>query len=276
MGTLIKTFEGQSCPEVWLEAIRFLRNQDYHAAFSVVLGMERPHILEPSDFAVHDVVDSFLREHDCAPINTVASTIFPAGYYLQNGAKGIFEDYPEAYPKIHSSWGTYAYRMLRKASTKKDKDDDYINPLETIVNKIKKQLERGHFRAIYEMNLVEADDFLEVPTYDGALDGDRNRPHPCLSHLSFKLASNRKIMLTALYRYHYYVQKALGNLLGLAQLLLFVAEETGLEPGPLVCHSTYAVLDIESKKWNLESIDDLLHNCECRSSAAHTPRVGVL
>ena len=38
-------------------------------------------------------------------------------------------------------------------------------------------------------------------------------------------------MLTVLYRYHYYIEKALGNLLGLAQLLYFVAKETGLGVG---------------------------------------------
>jgi hypothetical protein len=54
----------------------------------------------------------------------------------------------------------------------------------------------------------------------------------------FKLLPSDRVMLTVLYRYHYYIEKALGNLLGLAQLLYFVAKETGLGVGPLLCHST--------------------------------------
>ncbi|MGA3106468.1 MAG: hypothetical protein ABSD53_18460 [Terriglobales bacterium] len=274
MQNLIKTFEGRTCPEVWLDAVKFLRAQQNHFAYNVVLGVETPHVLSPADFAVHDLVDSFLREHDCAPLNTIASTIFPAGYYLQSGAKGVFTEYAEAYPKIHGGWGTYAYRMLRKSTASKTGNkEDYINPLEKIVDKIKSQLQGGHFRAIYEINLVEEDDLLELPTYDAAFDCDRNRPHPCLSHLSFKLTPDRKVMLTALYRYHYYVQKALGNLFGLAQLLLFVAQQTGLDAGPLICHSTYAVLDIEPKKWNLHKLDDLIQksNQAYDSAKSHVP-----
>jgi hypothetical protein len=36
--------------------------------------------------------------------------------------------------------------------------------------------------------------------------------------------------------------------LGLSQLLYFVAKETGLGVGPLLCHSTYAVLDTGARR----------------------------
>jgi hypothetical protein len=67
-------------------------------------------------------------------------------------------------------------------------------------------------------------------------------------------------MLTVLYRYHYYIEKALGNLLGLSQLLYFVAKETGLGVGPLVCHSTYAVLDTEGG-WRIGDVKQLVGEC---------------
>ena len=67
-------------------------------------------------------------------------------------------------------------------------------------------------------------------------------------------------MLTVLYRYHYYIEKALGNLLGLSQLLYFVAKETGLGVGPLVCHSTNAVLDIEGG-WRRGDVRQLAADC---------------
>jgi len=68
-------------------------------------------------------------------------------------------------------------------------------------------------------------------------------------------------MLTAIYRSHYYVQKTLGNLLGLAQLHFFVANETGLQIGPLICHSTYATLEAEPKTWGKSDIEKLIKNC---------------
>ena len=76
----------------------------------------------------------------------------------------------------------------------------------------------------------------------------------------FKLLPEDKVVLTAIYRYHYYIQRALGNLIGLAQLLAFVAEEVGVEIGPLVCHSTYAVLDTEGG-WSRAEMLKLIEEC---------------
>ena len=115
-------------------------------------------------------------------------------------------------------------------------------------------------RAVYEANLVEDTDYLELPIYDAECDARGTRCQPCLSHLSFKLLPRDRV-LTVLYRYHYYIEKALGNLLGLAQLLYFVAEETGLGIGPLVCHSTYAVLDTEGG-WRRGDVRQLAADCQ--------------
>jgi hypothetical protein len=49
-----------------------------------------------------------------------------------------------------------------------------------------------------------------------------------------------------MYRSHHYCARALGNLLGLAQLLSFVAKEAELKVGTLTCLSSHAVLDAET------------------------------
>ena len=67
-------------------------------------------------------------------------------------------------------------------------------------------------------------------------------------------------MLTALYRNHYYIERALGNLIGLSQLLYFVARESGLEPRGLVCHSTLARLDFDGG-WTVGEINSLIDKC---------------
>ena len=113
-------------------------------------------------------------------------------------------------------------------------------PLRELVEKIRKHRATTRIRSIYEIGTLVAGD---LPIYDP--DSDRNLPmgQPCLSHLTFKIIGQDLLSLTVLYRSHYYVERALGNFVGLSQLLAFVAKETDLEVGPLVCHSSYAKLE---------------------------------
>ena len=258
MEPLVHPIEADSCPQAWLEATEHLSSHK-HAAYNLVLAVRHPEVLTAADFDIHDRVDRFLRQHDRPPLATVAGTIFPANLYLHGGAEELYT-YPQIYPKIQSQWGTYAIRMLRRSTTEKGGRHAEINLLQIIVEKMKKQLAGGRMRAIYEANMVEDADYLELPIYDAGRDAKGTRGQPCLSHLSFKLLTDDRVMLTVLYRYHYYVEKALGNLLGLSQLLYFVAKETGLGVGPLVCHSTYAVLDTEGG-WRIGDVKQLVADC---------------
>jgi hypothetical protein len=65
---------------------------------------------------------------------------------------------------------------------------------------MKRQLAGGRMRAVYEANLVEDTDYLELPIYDAECDARGTRSQPCLSHLSFKLLPRDRVMLTVLYR----------------------------------------------------------------------------
>jgi hypothetical protein len=194
-------------------------------------------------------------------VATVASTIFPANFYLQRGATGIYEDYVKVHPQLPRHWGTYAGRMLRKLAASEGKNRGAeINPLRILVEKMKKQATGGRMRAVYEMNLIDDRELLELPIYNAITDARCTRGQPCLSHLSFKLVSaGQKVTLTVLYRNHYYIGKALGNLIGLAQLLSFVAAEAGIGVGPLVCHSTLAELDTGT--WGVGGIAKLIEQC---------------
>jgi hypothetical protein len=254
---MIHHIEGETIPEVWLCAADCLLKQEGYSAHSMILDIRHPAKMTPTDFLIFDQVDDFLREHDRHPLVTVAGTIFPAGLYLSHGPTGVYDLYPnKIYPKIKSNWGTYAYRILHRDR----RDGTSMNPLEVLVEKLKKQLQGGHaFRAAYELNSVDV--FTDIPLYDSVSDSTRTRNQPCLSHLSFRLRTANTLMLTALYRSHYYVQKTLGNLLGLAQLQSFVAKEAGLEMGPLICHSTFAILETEPKGWNKRDIEKLIGKC---------------
>ena len=195
------------------------------------------------DSTIATRIDRFLEEAGQMPIHTVAETIFPAAEYRRHGIEGVFEVYPnQIYPNIKRHprvrWGTYAYRLVRR----KDTNGDEFNPLENVIDAVKKELDRhGPMSSRYELGL------LDIPIYDQIADGKRRMGAPCLSHLSFKLFDNA-VHLVAFYRSHDYSYKVFGNLLGLARLLASVASETRQQMGTLVVHSSYAWIGSPKRK----------------------------
>lgn len=263
MEKIITVFEGASCCDVWLQTVTYLAA--HGTACNIVLGIEKPDVLSPTDFQVQARVNDFLVQHGTLPISTIATTIFPCSEYLHGGASEVFNEFPKLFKKFHTGWGTYAGRMLNRSLREPD-GDSLISPLERVIKKMKRQLETGQMRSVYEISLLDNEDLVtDITIYNADTDSRPIRGLPCLSHLSFKLLPG-KITLTAMYRYHFYVQKALGNLLGLAQLLAFVAAEVGVAVGPLICHSTYAVLDTQ-KGLSRGSVQELIDECRHMTSA---------
>lgn len=248
---------------VWLKAMDHLRSSAHHEDFNVILEIDAPLDVSDTDRAVGARVNRFLTGHGVQALHTVANTIFPNDLYRRYGAQGVFERYPEqVYPRIRkcrkNSWGTYVHRMVRRS----DPAGNVVNPLRNVVSRLRTEITGGGNpkRARYELNLV--DPFIDLSTSDPTLPGDgRAMGGPCLSHLSFKLREEGSVVaLTAFYRSHYYVERALGNLLGLSNLLNFVAVESGLQPGPLTCISSMARIDCEH--WNFSEVDRLLGECK--------------
>lgn len=275
----MKPIEAQTCVDAWLQACDYLltRESDDWRAYNIVLEIANPLSLPAEDHAVIATLDRFLIDRGGLPINTVVNTIFPAQLYIRHGAARLHERYmSEIYPHVKQhpdwQWGTYAERML----SRRDHHGTEIKPLEDLVTKIKGQLVLpGPNRAAYEISTV--DPFMDVPIYDPGRDRHRPIGGPCLSHVSVKLTPEHRVMLTGFYRSHFYVQRALGNFLGLAHLQHFIAKETGSETGPLVCHSSMALLELkpkkkngpESEKWGKAAVTDLISRChEVRRQSA--------
>ena len=198
-------------------------------------------------------------------MHSVAETIFPGWSYRKHGLQGVFEIYPnKEYPLIKKhpsiSWGTYAYRLLRRP----DAHGNLINPLEQLLDKMRKEVAvSGTKRSCYELGVAEGE--YDLPLYSTAHDGTRHRGGPCLSHLSFKIV-DKKVHLTALYRSHDYRYKVPGNLLGLARLQAFVARETNQRVGSLVVHSSYAFLNgAKARVRNL--LTEIHANCQRENAA---------
>lgn len=267
----MKPIEATTCVDAWLEACDYLLAQEHDdwRAYNIVVEIADPLTLPAGDRSVVAVLDKFLIDRGGLPVNTVVNTIFPAQLYVRHGAVRLYERYmTNIYPQVKKhpdwQWGTYAERMFSRT----DREGKEIKPLDVLLSKLKGQLALpGPNRAAYELGIV--DPFLDIPIYDPARDRHRPIGGPCLTHVSIKLTKDRRVMLTGLYRSHFYVQRALGNFFGLAHLQHFIAQESGLEPGPLICHSSMAQLELKTKNkrgvahetWGKQAVRELIADC---------------
>lgn len=240
----------------WVESVKYLQANGRQAT-NLVLEITQPTLVTKADQQVLAAVDQQLRHNSAAKpkdpdltINTVAGTIFPQGVYARHKPPefyGKFKDLMKKGQKPHT-WGTYAMRLMHRISP----TGHILTPLEDVVAKLHKATHGGKaVKSNYEVGMhgcyadADFDDCAtEVPITDPFKD-TRDRGIPCLSHLTFKLLDD-KVHLTAIYRTHFYCQRALGNLKGLAQLLSFVGTEAEIDIGTLTCVSTLARLDLEN------------------------------
>ncbi|WP_219210723.1 hypothetical protein [Variovorax boronicumulans] len=267
----MKLVSKTSRAEAWLESARHLLDE-HERIYNLIVEIEQPGAETEVTKAIEQRVDAFLANHNCLPVQTVSDTIFPATEYKSGGLKKVY-DYPTAvYPHIKAvranQWGTYALRLTRRECA----DGTAINPLKLAIEKMKKAIETservkkgGPPRATYELDLTFSP--LELKLYDAENDYDNGRGGQCLSHISLKLGPNKELYLTAIYRYQFFIQKALGNFKGLARLQACIAREVGIPVGPLVCHATLAILEegdgkSGQKPWRQSALKTLVNECE--------------
>lgn len=242
---MVEVCRGETRAEAWLQAVRRLLEAPDTELYNLIVEIESPCAINQKDREIESWLNQHLKDCGEYTVNTVAETIFPASEYKRYGKDGVFEVYPEqVFPILKKmkannqvANGTYAMRILRGINSK----GEATRPLERVIDQLKKQTAphgRG-IRMCYEIALTQPCDI-------SISQNDRNvKAFPCMSHLSFKLSKDKKkLHLTAIYRSQFYFEKALGNFLGLARLLSFVATQVELEPGFIVCHATYAKLDI--------------------------------
>jgi len=230
----------------WLAATQVVNALPDHEAHNVIIGIENPLVHSAEDEAVEALVDQYLRSSGCMPLRSVANTIFPEALYRRHGSPAFFKVYLEqVFPRLRrssSDWGRYFDRLTRYETVTKGT----INPLEDLVGKMRAQLESDRtFKNIYELNI-----------YDPVKDAGRVMGRQCLSFLSFKLAGNNQLNLTAVYRNHYYTGRLLGNMIGLGNLMEFIANETGADVGSLTIVSTHAQVDCPSSRAALKLLHD--------------------
>ena len=241
--------------EAWLRAAEHIAEQPRQECVHMFLSIGEPTAVSTQDREVMRMVDQFLAEHGKQPLDTVADTIFPKSHYLKYGIKGVMDRYPASIQQLydtdsevrgHWPWGTYALRMLRYPV----KNGKPINQLQIALGKLATSGKKSCFEVSTGPSWVDIaapDNVAEIATYNTAKDARLVMGGPCLSHLSFTRDSvGGKLHLNATYRSHYYLERALGNLIGLSGLLAFMAHESGHECGTLAVNSTFAKLDAGS------------------------------
>ncbi|MBX8493287.1 hypothetical protein [Pseudomonas cichorii] len=249
---MTEVFQRSSVVQAWLAGIRHLESQNSHDATNIILEIISPQAAGREDRQVVDAVSHALRQRKSArTVMTAAGTLFPQAIYKRYGRPDWYARYKSIieHSMAPHTWGTYAMRMIER----KDENGATFNPLDKIIEKLiairTKKLNK--YVAAYELGVCDpivdlSDEFngcgFELPTYDPSLDRHKYYGSACLSHVTFKLMHGR-IDLTAIYRSHHYAERALGNLIGLAQLQQYVAKESGYNTGTLTCISTYAKLD---------------------------------
>lgn len=249
---MTEVFRRSRVVQAWLAGARYLASQRSLDSRNVILEIATPQLATAEDRDVIKEVDLTLqRKNSKRSVMTAAGTIFPQRLYQRYGRPAWYDNYKAIMVRgmAPNTWGTYAMRMIDR----RQDDGTSFNPLEKIIEKLAalQQENLNHFKAAYELgvcdpgvdiaNSINGEGF-DLPTYNPSLDRHMYMGSPCLSHVTFKLMDG-KLDLTAIYRSHYYAERALGNLIGLAQLQRYVAKESGFETGVMTCISTYAKLD---------------------------------
>ncbi len=201
----------------WVSAARRLKTDgDQHG---LMLHIEGPADFLPGEDDVVCRVDAFLRENDKCSVSTVANTIFPAALDRGDGIKALTDRYMGVYERrMHrqGEWGRYFQRMVAWP-TGSGKGASTVNQLAENI-RILREMRRGEAKFFGNVT--------EIALFDPARDLRKKMNRQCLSFIELKPERDGnvwRLSMMAVYRNHYYVQRTLGNLIGLGRLLKFSA-----------------------------------------------------
>lgn len=234
------------CASAWLEAVKQVDAQHGHEAHNVIIDVVDPTAGSTLGHPVVACVDQFLAERG-KTVQTIANTIFPQTLYERYGYPAFIGKFHErVLPKVRSNsrWsGYYFERMTSMPKVGGGTLDQLSREIE--------RMRRNSSLDKHEISLFDPERDVTGSVYGGQ----------CLSFLSFHLVagSARTLLLTAQYRNHYYIEKLLGNLIGLGRLMAFMARETGAKVGSLTVLSTHAQID--TPKATRQDIKALLERC---------------
>ncbi|CAN5126906.1 hypothetical protein BH10PSE2_BH10PSE2_11260 [soil metagenome] len=245
------------CATAWREAVRAVLAHG-HEAQNVIIDIADPLAASAPDDPVVACMNGYLKSKGRKTVETVANTIFPAALYRLHGAPAFYDRFMKrvlpAAGKGERWSGYYFERMINMHAP----DGAVINQLADITDRLSDP--KVTARNKFELSIFDPVRDVSRVSYGGQ----------CLSHGSFKLRKSLQgdlLDLTVMYRNHFYVEKLLGNLIGLGRLMAFVAKEGGVGVGTLTVISTHACIDLPESKTEagnatLVEVRALLASCD--------------
>lgn len=247
--------------EAWVEVLAAMNDAPDGTATNVMVTIRAPS--SDDEAAVRFVVDEELRSRGQHEVSTVANTLFPAVFYaspdfdwapdlpqvqvdeLNDAANSLYAEYLEILPSLKripaNKGGTYFSRMISWPG----KVGPGTNQLQERITYLRSELTNGR-RTSNASDLVIAGDGEGVGIQEYAATDRRTRGFPCLVHLDLSVHKGA-LSLTAVYRHWHLITRAYGNMIGLARLLEFMCQQTGLAIGELVVIAGYA--NAEQRKY---------------------------
>jgi thymidylate synthase len=194
---------------------------------NLITTIQQPCVIEPS-WLVDRSPHKFSNRGD--DIRDVANTIFPTKLVARAASRTSFYDmYLQRHDRARTwahgrhAWGTYFERLVRFPSSG-------VNQLERVIDKLRNWPTRNTTGLVFHLS-------------SPAVDAPRTRGGPCWHFGELLWNADNSIDLVAVYRNHDFYNKVLGNFIGLGRLLEFICEQSGKQPGKLICHSVHAYHD---------------------------------
>lgn len=264
--------------EAWVRTLEHVVASGGHA-INVVSTVEDP--LAAEDPQVRSAVDNVLTEPKrngvrLQTVDTVAGTIFPRDLYADTGltygadldgeerakldasSADLYDAYVEMLPILTTDTanksGTYFGRMISWPG----KTGGGTNQIADRITRLRRSFDTNRAqRNLEDITVGGEAEFLEgfAGLQVHAASDRRERGFPCLVHVDLTLYKGR-LSMAATYRHQYLVTKAYGNLLGLSQLLGFLAQHSGFEVGELMVNASFA--DAEDGTYTKRGIAELI------------------
>lgn len=214
---------GATALEAWRQGVQAVLAEG--EIFNLFTTVEQPTVFDTAWLQAHSPRRRGLGTDD---LREVIKTIFP--YDLAQrlpDRQSLYSEYllrherAMAFVRNRGTWGTYFERLVRFP------DHPDTNQLETVISKLRSWQRRSGTSLVFH---------LSTP----ARDTPRTRGGPCWQFGEIVWHPGDRLDLVVVYRNHDFFNKALGNFIGLGQLLIFICAASGKTPGRLLCHSVHA------------------------------------
>ena len=215
--------KGSDVVDAWLQGCGHLSAEPTHTLRNIITEIEDPVTFDTQWYTRFDPKSVNAPDR----LSVVAKVLFP------NLPRKPDEDRQQYYDRcnkllsralrsktLHSTWGgTYFQRLCSLDGSEN-------------------QIERA-IRVLNEWE-VRAETAIVAHTSSPKIDGLRKRGSPCLQYIEVLWKTGGLLDLVAVYRNHDFLNKTLGNFIGLGRLLNFIATESDKTPGRVICHSARA------------------------------------